>query len=35
MVDPVDEELRKEVELTERAQDVLQQHIHSSFEQTW
>lgn len=35
VTDPVDEELRKEVELTERAQEVLQQHIHSSFEQMW
>lgn len=35
VTDPVDEELRKEVELTERAQGVLQQHIDSSFEQTW
>lgn len=35
VMDPVDEELRKEVELTERAQGVLQQHIDNSFEQTW
>lgn len=35
VMDPVDEELRKEVELTERAQQVLQQHIDGSFEQTW
>lgn len=35
VMDPVDEELRKEVELTERAQGVLQRHVDSSFEQTW
>lgn len=35
VMDPVDEELRKEVELAERAQGVLQQHIDSSFEQMW
>lgn len=35
VMDPVDEELRKEVELVERAQQVLQQHVHSSFEQSW
>lgn len=35
VMDLVDEELRKEVELTERAQQVLQQHIDGSFEQTW
>ncbi|KAM9838993.1 tektin-2 [Aulostomus maculatus] len=31
--DPVDEELRKEVELIERVQEVLQQHIDKAFEQ--
>lgn len=34
-MDPVDEELRKEAELAGRAQQVLQQHISSSFEQSW
>lgn len=35
VIDPVDEELRKEVELIERVQQVLQQHIDKAFEQLW
>lgn len=35
VIDPVDEELKKEVELIERVQQVLQQHIDKAFEQLW
>lgn len=35
VMDPVEEELRKEVELTGRAQQVLQQQVDSSLERTW
>lgn len=35
VMDPVDEELKKEVELIERVQQVLQQHIDKAFEQLW
>lgn len=34
-MDPVDEELQKEVELIEKVQEILQQHIDKGFEQTW
>lgn len=33
--DPVEEQLRREVELVERVQQVLQQHIDKAFEQLW
>lgn len=35
VMDPVDEELKKEVELIEKVQEILQQHIDKGFEQTW
>lgn len=35
MSDPVEEQLRREVELVERVQQVLQQHIDKAFEQLW
>ena len=35
VTDPVDEQLKKEVELIERVQQVLQQHIDKAFEQLW
>lgn len=35
VIDPVDEQLKKEVELIARAQQVLQQHIDKAFEQLW
>lgn len=35
VMDPVDEQLKKEVELIERVQQVLQQHIDKAFEQLW
>lgn len=35
VMDPVDEQLKKEVGLIERVQQVLQQHIDKAFEQLW
>lgn len=35
VMDPVDEELKKEVELIENVQEILQQHIDKGFEQMW
>lgn len=35
VADPVEEQLNKEVELIERVQRVLQQHIDKAFEQLW
>lgn len=35
VTDPVHEQLKKEVELIERVQEVLQQHIDKAFEQLW
>lgn len=35
VTDPVDEQLKKEVELIGRVQQVLQQHIDKAFEQLW
>lgn len=35
VIDPVEEQLKKEVELIERVQKVLQQHIDKAFEQLW
>lgn len=35
VTDPVDEQLKKEVELIERVQQVLQQHTSRAFEQLW
>ena len=35
VVDPVDEQLKREVDLIEKVQQVLQQHIDKSFEQLW
>lgn len=35
VTDPVDEQLKKEVGLIERVQQVLQQHIDKAFEQLW
>lgn len=35
VTDPVDEQLKKEVELIERMQRVLQQHTDKAYEQLW
>lgn len=35
VADPVEEQLKKEVELIKRVQQVLQQHIGKAFEQLW
>lgn len=35
VMDPVDEELKKEVELIERVQEILQQHINKGFAHMW
>lgn len=35
VADPVEEQLNKEVELVERVQRALQQHIDKAFEQLW
>jgi len=33
--DPVDEQLRREVELIERTQQLLQRHVDEAFERLW